>query len=141
MARALRRRPCAKLTQLDFSGNAIGNEGCARLALSLKEGCPDLRELNLDRIGIDALPDTLSQLRSLTDLSIQFNGVTAIQPALYDLILQLENFESTGTPLSDDGRGGVNGVDELKNHIRAERRRRGQIRSCADGVGDGSGGD
>ena len=123
VARALQRRCCAKLTHLDLSINCIGNEGCARLALSLSESCPNLRSLGLDCNGIGFLPDSLGQLRSLTSLNIGCNNITRIQPALYDLILQLKWLSVYRTPLCEERCANCRyTLYKLKHEIRGERR-------------------
>ena len=126
LAEALRERACPNLTHLHLDRNNIGNEGCGQLALGLKEGCPHLQTLDLQNNSIRALPDALGQLRSLTRLYISWNRIRRIQPALYGLILQLDEFHAFNCPLEDPPKEVYRrGLDALKRYLREVRRRGG----------------
>ena len=90
--------------------------------LGLKEGCPDLWSLILKKNEIDALPDALGQLRSLTRLDISSNSIRRIQPALYGLILQLGAFDAFDCPLEDPPYEVYKrGLDAVKRYLREVR--------------------
>ena len=121
LAQALEQRACPDLVALDLCNNAIGAEGCTALARGLA-GCPGIQELRLHDIKIVALPDGLGELRCLRLLDISYNGVRKVQPALYDWLLQLDQFHARGNPFeSPPLEVCCQGLNALKDSLRQQR--------------------